>query len=37
MDLVHGVGNFVIALVLFRPLRRWIARLNRWYGLPGER
>jgi energy-coupling factor transport system substrate-specific component len=33
MDLIHGVGNFVIALVLFRPLRRCIARLNRWYGI----
>jgi energy-coupling factor transport system substrate-specific component len=33
MDLIHGVGNFVIALVLFRPLRRCVARLNRWYGI----
>lgn len=32
MDLIHGAGNFVLALVLFRPLRRWLTRLSRWYG-----
>jgi energy-coupling factor transport system substrate-specific component len=32
MDLIHGVGNFVIALVAFCPLRRCVLRLNRWYG-----
>ena len=33
MDLLHGAGNFVIALVLFRPLRRQLTRLCRWYGI----
>jgi energy-coupling factor transport system substrate-specific component len=33
MDLIHGVGNFVLALVLFRPLRRWVDKLNRRYGV----
>ena len=32
MDLLHGAGNFLIALVLFRPLRRCLNQLNRWYG-----
>lgn len=36
MDLLHGGGNFVLALALFRPLRRWLARLCRWYGFPAE-
>lgn len=27
MDLLHGAGNFVIALVLFKPLRRVLDRL----------
>ena len=31
MDLIHGAGNFVIALALFKPLRRWLVRLSRWY------
>ena len=31
MDLVHGISNFVIALLLFRPLRLWLERLNRWW------
>lgn len=31
MDLLHGGGNFVVALVLFRPLRRWLSRLSRRY------
>lgn len=31
MDLIHGVSNFVIALTLFRPLRVWLERLNRWW------
>lgn len=35
-DLVHGVGNFVIALVLFRPLRHLLTRLSRRYGFPVE-
>ena len=35
-DLVHGVGNFVIALVLFHPLRHLLTRLSRWYGFPVE-
>lgn len=29
MDLLHGAGNFAMALALFRPLRHWIARLSR--------
>lgn len=33
MDLLHGGGNFVIALTLFRPLRRWVTILNRHYGI----
>ena len=31
MDLVHGVGNFAIALVLFKPLRRWMTVLKTKY------
>ena len=31
MDLVHGVGNFAIALVLFKPLRRWMMVLKTKY------
>lgn len=27
MDIVHGAGNFFIALVLFKPLRRWLDKL----------
>ena len=27
-DLVHGAGNFVMALVLFAPLRKVLCRLN---------
>lgn len=34
MDITHGIGNFVIALVLFRPLRRYLNTLNRRYGFP---
>lgn len=34
MDLLHGAGNFVLALVLFCPLRRQFAALNRRYGIP---
>lgn len=31
MDLVHGVANFAIALVLFKPLRRCLTQLrSRW-------
>jgi len=33
MDLLHGIGNFAIALALFRPLRRWLIALNRHYGI----
>lgn len=36
MDLLHGCGNFVIALVLFRPLRRCLVRLIGRYGLDAE-
>ncbi|MCI8422300.1 MAG: hypothetical protein HFF50_02040 [Lawsonibacter sp.] len=32
MDLLHGAGNFVLALTLFRTLRRWMERLCRWFG-----
>ncbi|WP_455582374.1 hypothetical protein [Dysosmobacter sp.] len=35
MDLLHGAGNFFLALVLFRPMRRWLSALARRYGLPG--
>ena len=28
-DLAHCVGNFVIALILFRPLRKLFSKLNR--------
>ena len=31
MDLIHGISNFVIALVLFEPLRLWLERLSRWW------
>ena len=34
MDLLHGAGNFVMALVLFAPLRRKLARLNRRFHIP---
>jgi len=30
-DLLHGGANFIIALILFRPLRRWLDRLVRWW------
>ena len=33
MDLLHGAGNFVITLVLFRPLRQGLEALNRHYGI----
>ncbi len=36
MDLLHGCGNFVIALVLFRPLRRCLVRLIGRYGFDAE-
>jgi len=36
MDLLHGAGNFALALVLFNPLRRWIVRLSRRYGFAAE-
>ena len=29
MDLLHGAGNFALALVLFQPLRRLLERLSR--------
>ncbi len=32
MDLLHGAGNFVVALVLFQPLRRGLASFRRKYG-----
>lgn len=28
MDLLHGAGNFALALVLFRPLRRLLERMR---------
>lgn len=33
MDLLHGAGNFALALVLFRPLRRVLEALVRRYGM----
>lgn len=33
MDLLHGAGNFALALVLFRPLRRVLEELVRRYGM----
>lgn len=36
-DLLHGSGNFALALVLFKPLRRWLDRLGRQYGFTGDR
>jgi energy-coupling factor transport system substrate-specific component len=33
-DLLHGAGNFTLALVLFRPLRRRLSALNRQFGFP---
>lgn len=35
-DLLHGAGNFALALVLFRPLRRWLARLSQWHRFADE-
>lgn len=32
MDLLHGAGNFVVALALFKPLRRALASFRRKYG-----
>ena len=32
-DILHAVGNFVIALVLFRPLRNGLVRLCREFGI----
>ena len=32
MDLLHGAGNFVVALALFRPLRRALAAFRTKYG-----
>lgn len=31
-DLLHGAGNFALALVLFHPLRRWLEFLSQRYG-----
>lgn len=31
MDIFHGAGNFVMALVLFRPLRKLLTRLQKGY------
>ena len=31
MDLIHGVSNFSLALILFRPLRMLLERLNNWW------
>lgn len=31
MDLLHGAGNFFIALFLFKPLRQWLDRLHHHY------
>ena len=31
-DLIHCVGNFLVCLLLFRPLHRLLSRLLRWYG-----
>lgn len=36
MDLLHGAGNFVIALALFQPLRTWITRLSRLHRFTEE-
>lgn len=33
MDLLHGAGNFVIALILFKPLRRLLDKLKYRYGI----
>jgi len=34
MDIVHGVANFVIAFVLFKPMRKLLERLSsRYFGL----
>ena len=33
-DLIHCAGNFLGCLLLFRPLRRLLERLLRWYGWP---
>ena len=32
MDLLHGAGNFVVALALFSPLRRALAAFRTKYG-----
>lgn len=32
MDLLHGLGNFALALALFRPLRRALEELFQRYG-----
>jgi len=31
MDLLHGAGNFGMALVLFKPLRKWMTVLKNRY------
>lgn len=31
MDILHGIGNFVMALLLFRPLRKLLERLQKDY------
>lgn len=31
-DLIHCAGNFLVCLLLFRPLYRLLSRLLRWYG-----
>jgi len=33
MDLLHGAGNFALALTMFRPVCRWLTTLNRRYGI----
>lgn len=35
-DILHGAGNFAMALVLFKPLRRWLDRLGQRYGFKDE-
>ena len=36
-DVIHCIGNFIITLVLYRPLRNLLDRINRRWNVPQDR